>query len=78
MYTPDADDQLSNLIHNIVTLRQRHGLRRKEMAKILHISPYLLRMLENGQISSRLYVDFLFYLRDYFHLSFHDMFHTRL
>ena len=78
MYTPDADDQFSNLIHNVTVLRQHHGLSRKEMAKILHITPYLLRMLENGRISSRLYVDFLFHLRDYFHLSFHDMFHTRL
>ena len=78
MYVPDADDQLSNLIHNVTVLRQRHGLSRKEMAKILHISPYLLRMLESGRISSRLYVDFLFYLRDYFQLSSHDIFHMRM
>lgn len=78
MYIPDADDQLNNLIHNVTVLRQRYDLSRKEMAKILHISPYILRMLENGHISSRLYIDFLFYLRAHFGVSFYDLFQTRL
>ena len=72
------DAQLTNLIHNIITLRQRHGLSQRQMAAILHISPYMLRMLEKGQISRRLYVDFLFHLRSYFHITFNDLFYTQL
>lgn len=79
MYTiPSADDQFSNLIHNVITLRQRNGLSLREMAAILHITPYMLRKLERGEISSRLYIDFLFYLRAYFGVSFYDLFQTRL
>lgn len=78
MYTFPDDDQLNNLIHNIITLRRQHGLSQRQMAEILHISPYLLRMLERGQVSSRLYVDMLFYLRDYFHISIRDMFGKRI
>ena len=79
MYTiPPDDDQLNNLVHNIITLRQRHGLSQRRMAAILHITPYALRMLEKGQISSRLYVDFLFHLRANFGVSFRKLFHTRI
>lgn len=79
MYTiPPEDDQLSNLIHNVITLRQRHGLSLRQMAEILHITPYMLRKLEQGQISSRLYVDFLFYLRAHFGVSFYELFQTRI
>ena len=73
-----ADDQFSNLIHNVITLRQRNGLSLREMAAILHITPYMLRKLERGEISSRLYIDFLFYLRAHFGVSFYDLFQTRL
>ena len=75
---PSADDQFSNLIHNVITLRQRNGLSLREMAGILHITPYMLRKLEKGEISSRLYIDFLFYLRAHFGVSFYDLFQTRL
>lgn len=75
---PSADDQFSNLIHNVITLRRRNGLSLREMAAILHITPYMLRKLERGEISSRLYIDFLFYLRAHFGVSFYDLFQTRL
>jgi len=79
MYTiPPEDEQLSNLIHNVITLRQRHGLSLRQMAAILHITPYMLRKLEKGEISSRMYIDFLFYLRAHFGVSFYELFQTRI
>lgn len=79
MYTIlSGDDQFRNLIHNVITLRQRHGLSLRQMAEILHITPYMLRKLEKGEISSRLYVDFLFYLRAHFGVSFYELFQTRI
>ncbi len=72
------DDQFSNLIHNLTTLRRRHGLSIRAMAEILHTTPYSLRMLEKGQLTAHLYVNLLFYAQDYFHISIRDLFSTRL
>lgn len=78
MYTVDNDDQFSNLIHNLATLRRRHGLSIRAMAEILHTTPYALRMLERGQLTSHLYVNFLFHAQNYFHISIRDLFAKRL
>ena len=74
----EGDQHLQNFIHNVNTLREQNRLTRRQMADILHITPYMLRKLERGEISSRLYIDFLFYLRAHFGVSFYDLFQTRL
>jgi len=38
----------------------------------------MLRKLEKGEISSRMYIDFLFYLRAHFGVSFYELFQTRI
>ena len=79
MYTiPPDDAQLNNLIHNLTVLRQRHGLSQRRMAAVLHTTPYTLRLLEKGVISSHLYVDALFYACDHFQISIRELFNTRL
>jgi len=75
---PEDDQQFQNFIHNVNTLRERNHLTRRQMADILHITPYMLRLLERGQISSRLYADIFFHLRAHFGISFKDMFGRRI
>ena len=75
---PDDDVQFQNFIHNVIALRQQHHLTRRRMAEILHITPQQLRQLEQGQISSRLYVDIFFHLHGHFGISFRDLFGTRI
>ena len=74
----EGDQHLQNFIHNVNTLREQNHLTRRQMADILHITPYMLRLLEKGQISSRLYVDIFFHLRAHFGISFQDMFGRRI
>lgn len=78
MLVPHDDDQLNTFIHNLTVLRQRHGLSLKAMAEILHTSPYTLRKLEKGEITSNLYADSIFYAREYFHISIRELFNVRL
>ena len=46
----EGDQHLQNFIHNVNTLREQNRLTRRQMADILHITPYMLRLLEKGQI----------------------------
>ena len=75
---PEDDQQLQNFIHNVTVLRERHGLSCEQMAGILRITPQQLRQLENGEISSRIYVDIFFCLRWHFGISFQTMFCERI
>lgn len=75
---PEDDQQFQNFIHNVIALREQNHLTCRQMADILHITPYMLRLLEKGQVSSRLYVDIFFHLRAHFGISFRDMFNGRI
>lgn len=51
---------LQNFCRNIRALRIEHGLSQKEMARLLDISLYSLRRIEDGSIPKNATVDILY------------------
>ena len=63
---------------NICFLRRKYHLPQKAMAKLLGISLYNLRLLEDGKIPKQLTIDFLAPLYDHFHYPLDKLFCTDL
>lgn len=47
-------------LHNVIWLRKHYGLSKKEMAKKLGISVWMLNKIERGELPSNLKIDVLF------------------
>lgn len=50
----EANQEIDNFCKNVVTLRKRHSLSKKKMAKILGIGAESLNKLENGIVPKRM------------------------
>lgn len=61
-------NELSIFTTNIITLRKNHNLSKKEMAKILGISIYMLNKIETGIIPKNLNCDVLFKIHKHFNI----------
>lgn len=73
-----SDEQLANFVHNIVTLRRAHGLSKRAMAKILHISLYSLNQMGNGHFPPHLGVEALVFAAIHFRIPAHELLSRRL
>ena len=60
---------MKNFIQNVIDLRKEHGLSKKEMASIMHISVSSLSKIEKGEIPRRTMLEVVFYMSDYFDIS---------
>lgn len=60
------DNIMKILSHNILYLRTKNHITKKEMAKILGIGIITLNKIEQGFLPPRLSVEILFRIRDYF------------
>ena len=60
------DTEIKQFVVNIVYLRKRHNLSKKEMAQILGIGIGSYNKLEQGIFPERLAVDVIFNISDYF------------
>lgn len=67
-------DEILMLCNNLRQLRKQHGISKKEMAALLHISVRSLNQLENDFIPPRLRCDFLFYASSHFRIKICDLF----
>ena len=65
---------METFINNIIRIRKKYGLSKKEMAKIMHIGVGSLSMLEKGEMPKRMSVDAVFYLSAYFGIRCSDWF----
>ena len=68
-----SGSELKHFCETVSDLRQKHGLSKTAMAKILGISPSSLNKLENGvmpRISSKVIIR----LMGYFHISAEEVF----
>ena len=59
---------------NVKTLRERHGLSKKEMAKILGVGAESLTKIEQGIIPDRTSVSIVIKLSQYFNIEPHKLF----
>ena len=55
-------NEFQNFVHNVKWLRERHGLSKKEMAKIMGIGIQSLNRIERGEFPDRLGVNAIFRL----------------
>lgn len=67
-----------NFVHNLKWLRTQHGLSKKEMAKRLNISVWMLNKIERGEQPPRLTIDIFFAVQDQFGLHPAEQFAHRL
>lgn len=74
----NSDEQLANFVHNIITLRRAHGLSKRVMAQILHISLYSLNQMENGRFPPHLDVKALVSAAIHFRIPAHELLSHRL
>ena len=72
-----SEDQLANFVHNVAVLRRRHRLSKRAMAKILHISPRTLNLMEAGQVPPGLKVDTIYHLAAFVHISVPELLRHR-
>lgn len=63
------DNIMKFLSHNVLYLRTKNDITKKEMAKILGIGITTLNKIEQGVLPPRLSVEMLFRIRDYFGVS---------
>lgn len=73
-----SDEHLSNFVHNIFILRRSHGLSKRAMAEILHISLYSLNQIEKGQLPPHLGVEALIFAAIHFRIPAHELLSRRL
>lgn len=59
-------NELETLSHNIVRLRKKHGLSKKEMASILGIGVKSLSRIENGDFPKRIGVHLIINIWEHF------------
>lgn len=59
-------------LHNVAWLRKYHGLTKKEMAKKLGISVWMLNKIERGELPSGLKIDVLYQIRKVFGIPMAD------
>ena len=60
------DDAIKYLSHNILYLRKRHNITKKEMAKILGIGIKTLNKIEQGILPPKTSVEILFKIHNHF------------
>ena len=65
---------IKQFLDNIVYLRKKSGLSKKEMTKILGISIGTLNKTEKGDIPPLLKAEIVFNVSDYFNISTEDLF----
>ena len=68
-----SGSELKHFCETVADLRQKHGLSKTAMAKILGISPSSLNKLENG-VMPRISSEVVFRLMEYFHISAEEVF----
>lgn len=64
-----SQQQLQQMMENITCLRKKHGLSKKQMAKILHIGVGTLNKIERGEIPPRITIDLFYCVHSYFHID---------
>ena len=65
--------QINNFMNNIVGLREKHNLTKKQMAEICGISLYSLRKIEKGELPN-VSCEIVINLARYFNISASDLF----
>ena len=65
-------------LHNITWLRKHYGLSKKEMAKKLKISVWMLNKIERGELPPNLKIDVLFDIYKEFGVFMSDVLSVRL
>ena len=73
---PNVQKQLHVFLENIVFLRKQHKLSKKKMAEILGIGIGTLNRIEKGELPTRISTRVIFRIKDHFHLSPSEQFHT--
>ena len=68
-----SGSELKHFCETVSDLRQKHGLSKTAMAKILGISPSSLNKLEIG-VMPRISSEVVFRLMEYFHVSAEEVF----
>ena len=68
-----SGSELKHFCETVSDLRQKHGLSKTAMAKILGISPSSLKKLENG-VMPRISSEVVIRLMGYFHVSTEEVF----
>ena len=68
-----SDSELKHFCETVSDLRQKHGLSKTAMAKILGISPSSLNNLEDG-VMPRISSTVMIRLMGYFHISAEEVF----
>ena len=66
MNTNTNDDIMEYLSHNVLYLRKKHKITKKEMAEILGIGIKTLNKIEQGLLPPTLSVEVLFSIREHF------------
>ena len=67
-------DCIANFCRNIRDLRITNNLSKKEMAKKLNVSLYVLNKLEKGEMPKRLSVDIIYTIIKNFNVKASDLF----
>ena len=65
-------------LYNVIWLRKHYGLSKKEMAKKLGISVWMLNKIERGELPPNLKIDVLFCIRKEFGVFMLDVLSVRL
>lgn len=71
---PEIDQELRQFCRNVAFLRERDGLSKAQMARILHVGAGTLSALEQGEIPPHVSSAVFFHLAAYFHLKVKDLF----
>lgn len=71
MHRAIKDEVMKYLSHNILYLRKRHNITKKEMANLLRVSTKTLTKIEQGILPPRLSVEVLFKVQEQFGVQLH-------
>ena len=78
MPTSHECPEFANLCHNLTLLRQQHGLSKRAMAAILHVSVRTLNSIEAGRVPRGMSPNPLFYAAAHFGVRASELLGKRL
>jgi transcriptional regulator with XRE-family HTH domain len=70
----ESDKEIKTFLKNIIWLRKNHGISKKEMSKILHISIVTINKIESGILPLKLSANIIWRIKLHFGVSPSDQF----
>ncbi|MBQ9746286.1 MAG: helix-turn-helix transcriptional regulator [Clostridia bacterium] len=70
--------EIETFLHNIAWLRKHHGISKRKMAKILHISTSTLNKIESGVLPPKMSANVIWRIKVHFDIAPDEQFQINL